>query len=100
MFDALTLHPVMAIETFHGQVLEKGPKLNKPEKDITSKFIHGLLQQLAFCVRAENPRCFQDAYQHAKLGEAYGYRTFGASVSVSRPSNADGPGTQCSAAMT
>lgn len=57
MFDALTLHPTMAIETFHGQVLEKGSKLDKPERDLTSKFIHSLPQQLAFFVRAENPRC-------------------------------------------
>lgn len=100
IFDALTLHPTMAIETFHGQVLEKGSKLDKPERDLTSKFINGLPEQLAFFVRAGNPRCLQDAYQQAKLGEAYGYRTSGASVSVSRPSNADGPGPQCSAAMT
>lgn len=89
MFDALTLHPTMAIETFHGQVLEKGSKLDKSERDLTSKFIHGLPQQLAFFVRAGNPRCLQNAYQQAELGEAYGYRTSGASVSISRPLNAD-----------
>lgn len=100
MFDALTLHPTMAIETFHGQVLEKGSKLDKPERDLTSKFIHGLPQQLAFFVRAGNSRCLQDAYQQAKLGEAYGYRTSGPSVSVSRPYNADVPGPQFSAART
>lgn len=46
MFDAL--HPTMAIETFHGQVLEKGSKLDKQERDLTSKF--------TFFVRARYPR--------------------------------------------
>lgn len=88
IFDALILHPTMVIETFHGQVLEKGSKLDKPERDLTSKFINGLPQQIVFYLPAGNPKCLQDD----KLGEAYGYRKSGASVSVSRPSNADGPG--------
>lgn len=73
MFDALTLHPTMPIETFHSQVVGKGSRLDKPEKDLTSKFISGLPQHLAFFVRAGNPRCLQDAFQQAKFGEAYSF---------------------------
>lgn len=55
IFDALTLDPTMAIETFHGQVLEKGSKLDKPERDLTSKFILGLPQQLYSLYEQEIP---------------------------------------------
>ena len=73
IFDSLTLQNGMAIETFHSQILEKGSRLEKPERDLTAKFINGLPDQLAFFVRAANPVNLQSAFQQAKLGEAYGY---------------------------
>jgi hypothetical protein len=82
IFDALTLQPGAPIEGFHSQVLEKGSRLEKPERDLTAKFINGLPQQLAFFVRAANPKNLQAAFQQAKLGEAYGYRQSTAPVSV------------------
>ena len=33
IFDSLTLRAVMAIETFHSQILEKGSRFEKPERD-------------------------------------------------------------------
>lgn len=39
MFDALTVHSATAIETFYGQLLEKGFNFDKPERDLTSNFI-------------------------------------------------------------
>ena len=73
IFDSLSLQNGMAIETFHSQILEKGSRLEKPERDLTAKFINGLPDQLAFFVRAANPVNLQSAFQQAKLGEAYGY---------------------------
>ena len=74
IFYSLTLQNGMAIKTFHSQILEKGARLEKPERDLTAKFIYGLHDQLAFFVQASNPVNLQSAFQQAKLGEAYGYR--------------------------
>ena len=52
LFDKLTLGPQQPIEEFHSLVSEKGHQLGKPERDIISKFIQGLPDQLAFFVRA------------------------------------------------
>lgn len=93
IFDALTLQPGAPIEGFHSQVLEKGSRLDKPERDLISKFINGLPQQLAFFVRAANPKSLQAAFQQAKLGEAYGYRQSMAPISTAAISPREPPAT-------
>lgn len=55
--------------------MEKGYRLQKPERDLITKFVNELPQQLAFFVRTASVKSFKDALQQAKLGEAYGYRT-------------------------
>ena len=87
IFDALCLKPHQALESFYSEVLEKGLRLKKPERDIIAKFVSGLPPQLAFFVRARNITTSRDALQHAKLGEAYGYRTTAVATAVSAPSS-------------
>lgn len=48
MVDVLTPHPTIPIETFHSQVVEKCSRLDKPERDLTSKIIKSLPQQPVF----------------------------------------------------
>lgn len=74
IFDSLNLQPHQPLEQFHSDILEKGTRLKKPERDLISKFISGLPNQLAFFVRAANIQTYSEALQKAKLGEAYGYR--------------------------
>lgn len=74
IFDSLSLGPAQPLESFHSVILEKGNRLNKPERDLISKFINGLPPQLAFFVRAGKVLTLRDALTSAKLGEAYGYR--------------------------
>lgn len=75
LFDKLCLSSRQPIEEFHALVHEKGMQLNKPERDITNKFIQGLPDKLAFFVRASRPSSYRDALNSAKIGEAHGYRT-------------------------
>ena len=77
LFDTMSLQDHQPLEGFHSDILEKGTRLQKPERDMIAKFINGLPHQLAFFVRAGNPQSFQEALQKAKLGEAYGYRSSG-----------------------
>ena len=84
MFDALTLAPNQPLESFHSNILEKGTRLKKPDRDMTSKFINGLPSQLAFFVRANKVTSFREALTSAKLGEAYGYRTVSTVSAVQR----------------
>jgi len=72
IFDALSLGPAQPLESFHSVILEKGNRLNKPERDLISIFINGLSPQLAFFVRAGKVLTLRDALTSAKLGEAYG----------------------------
>ena len=74
IFENLTLLPHQQIEDFHSNVLEKGTKLGKSQRDLISRFVNGLPGQLAFFVRARNISTLKDALTSAKLGEAYGYR--------------------------
>ena len=38
------------------------------------QFVNGLPEKLAFFVRSGHPKTLEDAFQAAKMGEAYGYR--------------------------
>jgi hypothetical protein len=73
--NSLWVHNSQPIEEFHSLVSEKGHQLGKPERDIISKFIQGLPDQLAFFVRASRTTSYRDALHSAKIGEAHGYRT-------------------------
>lgn len=72
LWDRLVLLPHQALEDFHSI---KGTRLEKPERDLLTKFINGLPEKLAFFVRAAHCTSFADALAIAKTGEAYGYRT-------------------------
>ena len=75
VFESLKLDDAQPLEDFHSKIMDKGCRLQKPERDLITKFINELPQQLAFFVRTASVKSFKDALQHAKLGEAYGYRT-------------------------
>ena len=57
LFQQLKLSPTQAIEEYHAQVLEKGQRLGKSEKDILLKFVSGLPQQLGFYICARPWTC-------------------------------------------
>ncbi|KAK3101520.1 hypothetical protein FSP39_004191 [Pinctada imbricata] len=75
LFESLKLNSCQPLEQFHSEIMEKGMKLQKPERDMITKFINELPTQLAFFVRAASVQSFKEALKQAKLGEAYGYRT-------------------------
>ncbi|CAC5386115.1 unnamed protein product [Mytilus coruscus] len=62
-----------AIEDFYCNLVEKAQIL--PEHEVLSKFINGLLDKMAFFVRAGNPTTLQAALTSSKMAEACGYRT-------------------------
>ena len=74
LFSKIQLAPTQAIDAYHSVLLQKGKRLQKPDRDILIKFIEGLPAQLAFFVRAGCPANLSDALQASKMGEAYGYR--------------------------
>ena len=55
IFRHLQLGPTQALEEYRALVLEKGTYIGKQDRDILSKSIDGLPQQLAFFVRAGRP---------------------------------------------
>jgi len=74
LFQKLKLQPQQPIEEYHGQIIESGLKLGKPERDILSKFIDGLPDKLSFFVSAGNPADHNAALLAAQRGEALNYR--------------------------
>ncbi|KAL5017800.1 hypothetical protein ScPMuIL_003522 [Solemya velum] len=69
------------LEDFQARLAEKGSSIGKSEMEILNKFISCLPEQLAFFVRAGNPKDCATAVEAAKLGEAYGYRDHPPSIS-------------------
>lgn len=80
VFEALRLASSQPLEDFHSKIMEKGSRLQKPERDLITKFVNELPDQLAFFVRTASVKSFKDALQQAKLGEAYGYRSLSATA--------------------
>lgn len=80
VFESLRLSSSQPLEDFHSKIMEKGSRLQKPERDFITQFISELPDQLAFFVRTASVKSFKDALQQAKLGEAYGYRSFSATA--------------------
>jgi len=74
LFNRMTLGNDQSLEDFHAVLLDRGSRLQKPERDMISKFVQGLPAQLAFFVHAGNPPDLAQTLTAAKLGEAHGYR--------------------------
>ncbi|PJE78162.1 hypothetical protein CI610_02906 [invertebrate metagenome] len=73
-FNKLCLLAGQPMEDFHCLLLEKGQLIRKQEHEILARFISGLPQELAFFVRAGNPKDLSSALIAAKMGESCGYR--------------------------
>ena len=48
VFESSRLDDAQPLEDFHSKIMEKGCRLQKPERDLITKFINELPQQLAF----------------------------------------------------
>ena len=75
IFDSLQLSPSQRVDEFFSLLQEKSRLLNKSDQDLLIRFVAALPPKLAFFVRVANPTSSQDALNHARNGEAYGYRT-------------------------
>jgi hypothetical protein len=62
VFESLKLETSQPLEDFHSKIMEKGCRLQKPERDLITKFINELPQQLAFFVRAASVKSFKMPY--------------------------------------
>lgn len=80
-FNRMLLSAGEPLEDFQARLAEKGSSIGKSEMEILNKFISCLPEQLAFFVRAGNPKDCATAVEAAKLGEAYGYRDHPPSIS-------------------
>lgn len=73
-FNTLALQPGMLLEDFYGLILKKGHRLEKSPMDMMTQFIDGLPDQLQFFVRVSRPKTIEEAFQSARMGEAYNFR--------------------------
>ena len=62
------------IKDFFCQLTEIGQLLTKPDHEIMTTFINGLLEKLAFYVRASKSKDSSETLTIAKTGEADKYR--------------------------
>ena len=84
-YHKLKLLPGQPLEDFHAQIMEKGKRLDKPERDMLYQFTEGLPPTLAFFVRAGMCTTLKGAFVSAKSAEAAGYRSHGSQIPTFDP---------------
>ena len=72
-FSNLVWKQGQELEEFYAAITSTGRLLKKSEAEMSVQFVSGLPQQLAFFVRARNPKTLQESLSAAKLGDRYGY---------------------------
>ncbi|OWF53258.1 hypothetical protein KP79_PYT04574 [Mizuhopecten yessoensis] len=74
-FTKMSLQQDQKLDDFYSVLIHKGKLLKRRDEEILLKFVDSLPDTLKFYVRTTHPKTCEAAFNAAKMGEAFGYRT-------------------------